>query len=777
MYMVRKALLFLVLFFVSFDTFSQLAKSTIKGNIPSLETVSGIWINADTLGIEPSVRNFRAQALLGKDMSSISWFASAPYSGGYHSGVMRINGKAPLGQLYRWYPYQALRKASEPTYKIASTVKMIPDNNSVMWEITITNSTKKSQHYDIAEDLIGFISHYDKAEWPWGYPYPTLRGKTNDRNDEIVNVIKNVGLDQNEAKPVTADQSVKNTDTSKVAKITWPTDSEILASSKYKIISHTNSQFIVADNETYALIGFKLIDEPNELLLQNSGGTAKWSVVLKPGACKNIRFFMAWNNNISDLAADMNKWASSFDSTFAGVDKTWRERWQQLFTPNNNLVSGCFPILATKDKTISRIYYAGPLTYLYLMNTNLHTRKRVILTGGPRWGATVTFFWDESECSEMLALVDPVMLKDQLKSFIQVNPDKYFGQDNYGGNGQGNPYVSNYWAIFQLIRSYITVTKDYAFLNEQVGGKTVLEHLLDYAYNWKKISIYGQAGATDDTYRLADFGSDPWNLLECVPTYIHIVPSFNAQYVWLMRETAKFYKLQGDDDKAKQLNADAGEMAQRVLKLYAGNGVWNALYPDGKKVPIRHVLDFMYVGKYMSPDLSPAMRKDMVGFAERELITDKWMRAQSIQDIAAKASDRPDHGPLGAYDGWPPGTIDALAALGYTNKALAFYKSVLPVTVEGNWSQSHELWGDNKFNKKGRVRIDERGWNSRDAIAGIDFSQVILKAFMGFYPDINGDPLQPAQKAAFAGTMYHVLFGGKYYTINYSDGKSKMVAE
>ena len=108
-------------------------------------------------------------------------------------------------------------------------------------------------------------------------------------------------------------------------------------------------------------------------------------------------------------------------------------------------------------------------------------------------------------------------------------------------------------------------------------------------------------------------------------------------------------------------------MAQRVLKLYAGDGVWNALYPDGKKVPIRHVLDFMYVGKYMSPDLSPAMRKDMVNFAERELITDKWMRAQSIQDIAAKASDRPDHGPLGAYDGWPPGTIDALAALGYTD--------------------------------------------------------------------------------------------------------------
>ena len=775
--MIRKAALLLALAVVTFNVFSQLPKSAIAKNIPSLESVSGIWINADTLGIEPSVRNFRAQALLGKDMSSISWFASAPYSGGYHSGVIRINGKAPLGQLYRWYPYQALRKASEPTYKIASVVKMIPDNNGIMWEITLTNSTKKSQHYGIAQDLIGFISHYDKAEWPWGYPYPTLKGKTTARDEEIVNVVKNVGLDQNVARAVAADQSDKNYDTSKVAKTTWPTDSEILNSSKYKIASHTMNQFIVADNETDALIGFKLIDKPDQLLLQNSGGTAKWAIKLKPGVSKQIRFFMAWGNNQIDLAVNMNKWTKNFDARFAGIDNTWKEHWQQLFTPNNSLVSGCFPVLATKDKIINRIYYAGPLTYLYLMNTNLLTRKRVILTGGPRWGATVTFFWDEAECSEMLAMVDPAMLKDQLKAFIQVNPDKYFGQDNYGGKGQGNPYVSNYWAIFQLIRSYITVTQDYTFLNEQVNGKTVLEHLLDYAYNWKKISIYGQAGATDDTYKLADFGSDPWNLLECVPTYIHIVPSFNAEYVWMMRETAKFYQREGNNDKAKQLNTDAEDMAQRVLKLYAGDGVWNALYPDGRKVPIRHVLDFMYVGKYMSPDLTPAIRKEMVDFAERELITDKWMRAQSIQDIAAKASDRPDHGPLGAYDGWPPGTIDALAALGYTDKALAFYKSVLPVTVEGNWSQSHELWGDNKFNKKGRVRIDERGWNSRDAIAGVDFSQVILKAFMGYYPGINGSPLQTVQKAAFAGTMYHVLFGGKYHTLKYSNGKSRMMTE
>jgi len=131
------------LFIYLTPAYSQSAKN-IDTNIPSLKEVSGVWLNADTMAMEPSVRNFRAQALLDRDMASISWFASAPYSGGYHTGVIRVNGKAPRAQLFRWYPWQALRKTTAPTYKLSSTVKMVPDNDVIMWEITISNPTKKS---------------------------------------------------------------------------------------------------------------------------------------------------------------------------------------------------------------------------------------------------------------------------------------------------------------------------------------------------------------------------------------------------------------------------------------------------------------------------------------------------------------------------------------------------------------------------------------------------------------------------------------------------------
>jgi hypothetical protein len=50
------------------------------------------------------------------------------------------------------------------------------------------------------------------------------------------------------------------------------------------------------------------------------------------------------------------------------------------------------------------------------------------------------------------------------------------------------------------------------------------------------------------------------------------------------------------------------------------------------------------------------------------------MRAQSPHDVAAAYSDRPDHGPMGAYDAWPAVTIDALCRLGYWNVAVPFLR-------------------------------------------------------------------------------------------------------
>ena len=333
---------------------------------------------------------------------------------------------------------------------------------------------------------------------------------------------------------------------------------------------------------------------------------------------------MTYGDNVSTIKENVSEWSANFDKSFASVKTDWEKKWAQLFTPDQSLVSGCFPVLETDDELVKKVYYTGPLTMLYLLNTNLPEHERVYLTGGPRWGASTTFFWDIAIWSELWAVVDPLMMKEQIIAWIKIDPNKHYGKDNFGGNGVGNGYSANYWCLYKIIRDYIVTTGDYEFLDETVDSKTVLDHLEAYALNWQNLSLYGTPGYEDEVYQLADFGSDPWNLLECVPTYKHIVPSFNIGYVWMMRETANLYMQKGNSSKADSLDKQAEEMLQNILKLYAGNGAWNSLYPNNKKVEVRHVLDFIYFGKFLADDVSPSIKQEMMEFL-RSGTKDRYM--------------------------------------------------------------------------------------------------------------------------------------------------------
>ena len=749
-------------------------KKEVYKNIPSLEDLSGVWVSTDTAEMEPSIRNFRGQALVNRDLASISWFVSAPYSGGYHTGTLRINGKTPRVNAFRWQPYQALRKGQYEGIDLMSSTRMLFEKDGIMWQIEMKNSTSEPQNVQVDLDLIGFISKYG-GDWQWWYPYPKMDGSVTKRDEEVENVRKHLGeaVHQKEGYQW---ELVNGKPALVKAMLKWPTDEEILNAKKYHAQKIKNDIYVY-DHETEAKTAFRLVTVPDKLIAKNSGGTASWNWTLAPGETKIIRYVMTYGDDEKSLQNNLNEWTADFESSFNSVQKDWEEKWNMIFRPNNPLISGCFPILETSDQKVKKVYYTGPLTMLYLINTNLPEHKKVFLTGGPRWGASITFFWDITLWSTLWAVVDPVMMKEHLSSWIKIDPSKYYGKDNFGGKGVGNGYSANYWALFQMIRDYIAVTGDEGFLQDTINGKTVLGHLEEYALNWKKISLYGQEGCTDDVYKLADFGDDEWNLLECVPTYKHIVPSFNAGYAWMMREMARIYEKLGNREKAAEMNTMASDMIQRILKLYAGNGVWYSLYPNGKKIEVRHCLDFFFIGKYIPNDVPENIRKEMIDFLYRELMADHWMRAQSVDDVAAAQSDRPDHGPLGAYDGWPAETMDALTQMGHPQKALDFYHAIEPVTYEGIWAQAHELWGENKKTRHAKVRIAERGWHNRESSGGVSLSQVVLKDFFGFYPQIGGEALQTHGPLELSGKLYHVLYKNTYYTIILDNGKPRMIRE
>jgi len=250
------------------------------------------------------------------------------------------------------------------------------------------------------------------------------------------------------------------------------------------------------------------------------------------------------------------------------------------------------------------------------------------------------------------------------------------------------------------------------------------------------------------------------------------VPSFNAANVWMMRKVAKLYQRRGDTAKATRLRDGANRVAQAVLHLYKpGDGVWHALHRDGKRVELRHCYDFTCIGRFVTDDLTTEMKKEMVAFVEDELFTEKWMRAMSLEDAAAAKSDRPDHGPMGAFDAWPALTAATMCRLGAWDSGVDFLRRTQAALDEGVYAQAHELYGPHRTRHNAPVRIAMRGGCMRECVGGGAFAETIIATLFGFSPDIGMPVLLEASKTArgdFRGKLLKVRRGGLVFSITSS---------
>jgi hypothetical protein len=208
-----------------------------------------------------------------------------------------------------------------------------------------------------------------------------------------------------------------------------------------------------------------------------------------------------------------------------------------------------------------------------------------------------------------------------------------------------------------------------------------------------------------------------------------------------------------------------------VLSLYKpGDGVWYGLHMDGKRVEFRHCVDYIYIGNALANDLSPIMRKEMTEFVKRELYQRDWMRAMSLQDQAAARSDRPDHGPWGAYDGWVPMSVGAMWRLGFPQDAFDFYCRTAVVTKEGPFQQAREFYGPDRAAYNSPVRVAYRGGCCKESIDGAAFTDVVINAFFGFTPLPDSASLlcDPQTPRPFQGTLTGLRYRGQLYQLTAS---------
>jgi hypothetical protein len=237
----------------------------------------------------------------------------------------------------------------------------------------------------------------------------------------------------------------------------------------------------------------------------------------------------------------------------------------------------------------------------------------------------------------------------------------------------------------------------------------------------------------------------------------------------MMRQAATLQALQGHAARAKELRAAAESFLPAVLALYKpGDGVWYGLHKDGQRVELRHCVDYIYVGDALANDLTPNMRHEMTDFVKRELLQHDWMRAMSLKDAAAAVSDRPDHGPMGAYDGWPALTVGTMWRLGFQNDAFDFYCRTAEVTKEGPFAQAREFFGPRRKEFDAPVHIAERMGCMKECISGAAFADIVVNTFFGFAPSLDGKNLitNPRVPRPFSGKLLNLSARGKTFTIS-----------
>lgn len=471
----------------------------------------------------------------------------------------------------------------------------------------------------------------------------------------------------------------------------------------------------------------------------------------------------------------------TFDERLEEARAEWEEEWRAAFTPGNERFSGHMPALQTDDERLRRMYDMAVATVLYCKRTvkrGMGDKGFVYATGLPStrftFRVTSAFLWDVKMIAGMLAMLDPGVLRSMMEMWIEAGIHKGYGVDFVTREPLGFWYAVNDHALIHMAWQYVRYTGDWAWLSKEVAGKPVKDHLVTSARYWRRL-------AGDDL--LADYGGAE-NLLECVSTYTHKVASFNAANVWNMRTVASLLEQLGETEEPRRLRDEADQLARQVLTLYIPKeGYWACKQPDGRLVPVRHVLDFFSVMLNMTVDLTREQKDEMVAFFKRELKEPSWMHALSPLDPDTAFSDRTDHQDNGAYTTWPAYCIEALVEAGYIRDAFDWLgvgrtgPGIADVALQGPYGQAYHHGGEGSPMVAGaaaKAPLDPPHIEKPVLVSGGKYAQIVIEYLAGVTPGLDGRVTQreTARCSPVAFTLRNIPIQGKLYRVDVTPGGS-----
>jgi hypothetical protein len=407
-------------------------------------------------------------------------------------------------------------------------------------------------------------------------------------------------------------------------------------------------------------------------------------LTIPAGATDRVGVVIAVGADAVEASATFAAVAADVPRAISDSETVWQAEIDAMFVPGNDKHGGSLPVLETSNEALRRIYYMGAVGVLYMRRDSpASVIGRTYDTLMPRYWAGVTFLWDYYLSTRVHALLEPDVMRHHLEHWIANDAHTGYGTEWLTGKTFGAWYSVNDLALTRMIHDYVAWNGAEDWLEKPVdadtSAKPVLDHLEHFATNFRsKLQPHG----------LADYGGID-NLLECVSSYIHAVPSFNAGNVWCLRALAAIFEQRGDKARATDLRDEATALAAKVNELYVEGGYWNVRHPDGREVPVKHCLDFFHTVFAMAAEMPPKQRDEMVAFFVDELQTPLWMHALAPSDPDAVFSVRPDHQWNGAYPAWPPESARALFMLGRDDIAAPWLQGLAASLNQGPPGQAH----------------------------------------------------------------------------------------
>lgn len=690
----------------------------ILPDIPTCESMKSVVMTHKFLDLfnPPGLTNQWGCAQAAMDVAAVRSIAFPPFAQGeMNVAPLGSGGELLTGVLYVdeeyftatktpiefvWYPDRVERKSIYKGLELKSTTIVPFETMSVAVKVTVTNMTKARRKTEIKLAVNGGAT---KSVKPWNAAYSP--GEYD--NDRTIDASRNA----------------------------------ILCKSK-----HTDA---------FVLQGCS--PKPAKLL-------PSWVVYqfdLAPRESATIVFVNSLGQTAADAQKDYDAIINRFDAIQAKTTAEWDRQLKAAFTPGNKIFSGHVPTLVTTDESVKRIYHSAVMSALYFRRTSPHSvYGTTYVTLMPRYWETTTFLWDISLSAMLLSMLDPEILKRMMETWMKLDVYKHFGTEFLTGAGVGPWYSVNDYAMSRMAKEYLRWSGDKAWLDKEVAGKKVYQHLIRYAEHWRELDT--------NKHGLADYGGVT-NLLEAVSSYVHEVAGLNAANVHNLRFAAEVAEYKGDKGKAEGFRKEAVELGKRVQELYVpGRGIWKCRLPDGSYNEVHHCYDFgvtlMTIG-----DLMPAtQKKEMVEFFKRELQTPNWMRALSTKDLDVTFSIRPDHQWTGAYCSWPALALSGLYVAGEADLAVDWMKGLAKSSQQGPYAQANftETFHPPESNG-GAIKSpsDQPYINDWACVSGCNYLEPIVDSLFGINAGLFGNITAKSQFGKFdaKARLENINYQGKRY--------------